>query len=251
MTDIILCGCFGRMGRVITELVSQRQDCRIVCGVDAVSSSASFPTYTVPSKIRQDADVIIDFSNPSALAGVLEYAVSTNTAAVIATTGLNEQQINLIKRASERVPIFFSANMSMGVSLLTELSKTAARILGDGFDIEIVEMHHNQKLDAPSGTALLLADSISSALDEKPRYEYNRHAKREKRSKNEIGIHSVRGGTIVGEHEVIFAGTDEVIKLSHSAGSKKIFAVGAINAAVWINQNQPGLYTMQDLVNDN
>ena len=250
MKDIVLSGCFGHMGKVITELVSVRSDCRIAAGVDAVAGSSDFPVFRKPSEYQKKADVLIDFSHPSALIGVLEYAVISGTPAVIATTGLNDLEKELIVRSSERVPIFFSANMSLGVSLLSELAKAAARVLGDSYDIEIVEMHHNQKIDAPSGTALMLADAISSVLDEKPAYEYNRHEKHEKRPKNEIGIHALRGGTVVGEHEIIFAGTDEVIKLSHSAGSKKLFAAGALNAALWLCGKQPGLYSMTDLVND-
>ncbi len=250
MKDIILNGCFGHMGKVITELVTARSDCRIAAGVDAVDGGEGFPVFRTPSDFKGKADVLIDFSHPSALIGVLEYAVISGTPAVIATTGLNSLQKELIERSSERVPIFFSANMSLGVSLLSELAKSAARVLGGSYDIEIVEMHHNQKIDAPSGTALMLADQISSVLDEKPAYEYNRHDKHEKRPKNEIGIHAIRGGTVVGEHEIIFAGTDEVIKLSHSAGSKKLFAAGALNAALWLCGKKPGLYSMSDLIND-
>lgn len=251
MKDIVLSGCAGHMGKVIAELVSVRSDCRIAAGIDPVGITAGFPVFRTPSEFNGKADVIIDFSHPSALIGVLEYAVLSGTPAVIATTGLNDIQKDIIRRSSTRVPIFFSANMSLGINLLSELAKAAAKVLGGSYDIEIIEMHHNRKIDAPSGTALLLADSISSVLDEKPSYEYNRHDKHEKRPKNEIGIHAMRGGTVVGEHEIVFAGTDEVIKLSHSAGSKKLFAAGAINAALWLCGRQPGLYSMADLINDN
>jgi len=249
MFDIILSGCNGRLGRAVTECAALRDDCRIVAGIDINTDIAmGFPIYKSFADFDGKADVIIDFSNPNVLSSLLEYAVNSGTPAVIATTGLSESQIKQIRQASSRVAIFFSANMSLGVSLLSELAQTTARVLGSSFDIEIVEAHHNSKIDAPSGTALLLADAISSCLPQKPRYEYNRQSKREKRSKNEIGIHSIRGGTIVGEHEVIFAGNDEVIKLSHSASSKKIFAAGAINAAAYIIRKAPELYSMKDLV---
>ena len=154
----------------------------------------------------------------------------------------------MIKNAAERIPVFFSANMSLGVNLVCELAKKAASVLGNSFDIEIVEMHHNQKLDAPSGTALMIADSVKEELENDVKYEYDRHSKREKRSKNEIGIHSVRGGTITGEHEIIFAGHDEIIKISHSARSKELFATGAINAALFISEKPAGLYNMSDML---
>ncbi len=249
MLDIILSGCNGRLGRAVSECAALRDDCRIVAGIDVNTDFAlGFPIYKSFSNFDGRADVIIDFSNPNVLKGLLDYAVKSGTPAVIATTGLNNDQLEQIKRASNKAAIFSSANMSLGVSLLSELAKTAAAVLGDSFDIEIVEAHHNQKIDAPSGTALMLANDISDSLAEKPRYEYNRQSKREKRSKNEIGIHSIRGGTIAGDHEIIFAGHDEVIKLSHSAGSKSIFAEGAINAAIYISCKAPGLYNMKDLI---
>ncbi|MEI6579240.1 MAG: 4-hydroxy-tetrahydrodipicolinate reductase, partial [Eubacteriales bacterium] len=212
MTDILLSGCTGKMGRAVAECVAKRDDCRIVAGIDInADANADFPIFASPAEFSGEADVIIDFSHPSALKGTLEYAVSHSKPAVIATTGLNDDQIKLLNDAAEKTPVFFSANMSIGVSLLKELAQKAARVLGDSFDIEIVEMHHNQKIDAPSGTALMLADAISAELSQKPCYEYDRQSKREPRSKNEIGIHAVRGGTITGEHEIIFAGHDEII----------------------------------------
>lgn len=249
MTDIILCGALGKMGNVVAQIVEERDDCRIVAGVDIAKAEVGFPLFSSPSLVDVNADVLIDFSHPSALSGVLEFAVGRNIPVILATTGYEESQISLIKKASERIPVFFTANMSLGVNLLSELAKTAAKVLGASFDIEIVEMHHNKKIDAPSGTALMLADEISAALDDAPEYVYARHDKREKCSKNEIGIHAVRAGTIVGEHEIVFAGTDEVIKLSHSAGSKRIFASGAVNAAIWISgKTENGLYSMKDVV---
>lgn len=250
MTDIILSGCMGKMGHCVAEIVNERDDCRIIAGVDVFGGDACFPVYKSFADVRETGDVIIDFSNASAVPVLIQYAVKTNTPVVLATTGLDDAQIKLVKQASGCVPVFYTANMSLGVSLVTELAKMAAKVLGSTYDIEIVEMHHRRKLDAPSGTALMIADSINGALEEKCVYEYNRHDRREKRPKNEIGIHAVRGGTIVGEHEVIFAGEDEVVKISHSAGSRRIFASGAVNAAVYLKGKRSGLYTMKDLVSE-
>ena len=239
MTGIILSGCNGKKGKAVTKSVAENDSCEIVGGIDIFAESLNgYPVFQTPSAVSDEttkkADVIIDFSNPSALAGLLEYAVKNSIPAVISTTGLNDAQINLIKDASQKIPVFFSANMSLGVNLVCELAKKAAAVLGDSFDIEIIEMHHNQKIDAPSGTALMIADSIKEELDESTKYEYDRHSKREKRTKNEIGIHAVRGGTITGEHQIIFAGLDEIITISHSARSKELFATGAISAAKFI-----------------
>lgn len=248
MTKIILSGCFGHMGRVIAETVSKRSDCEITAGVDIGEGIADFPVFKHFSDIDVPADVIIDFSHPSVLDDLLSYAKKANCAAVVATTGLSENQVEKLKTAANEIPIFFSANMSIGVSLIAELAAKAAHVLDGSFDIEIVEMHHNQKLDAPSGTALMLADTISDSLSQKPHYEFDRHSKRAKRDANEIGIHAVRGGTIVGEHEIIFAGMDEVIKISHSARSKGLFATGAVNAALFLKGKSAKLYSMRDLV---
>ena len=248
MTRIILSGALGKMGKAITSCVENRNDCEIVAGVDLANEECSFPIFKSFNDIDVDADVIIDFSHPSVLNDLLIFAKTKKIPAVIATTGLNEQQIDDIKLASNDVPLFFSANMSIGVSLVSELAKKAAKVLQGSFDIEIVEAHHNKKIDAPSGTALMLADSVSKGLEYQPVYEYNRHAKREKRTKNEIGIHAIRGGTIVGEHEVIFAGNDEIITISHSARSKSVFATGSINAALFLAGKMPGMYSMKDLV---
>lgn len=250
MTKIILSGCFGHMGKVITDCVAKREDCEIVAGVDIGNGSADFPVFKNFSEIDTDADVIIDFSHPSVLNGLLAFAVSKKMPAVIATTGLSDEQVAAIHETAKEIPLFFSANMSIGVSLISELAAKAARVLEGSFDIEIVEMHHNQKIDAPSGTALMLANSISDALTEKPHYEFDRHSKRQKRDKHEIGIHAVRGGTIVGEHEIIFAGLDEIIKISHSARSKELFAVGAVNAAIYLNGKEPGFYSMKQLIDE-
>ena len=249
MTRILLSGCCGKMGRFVAAAVAQRKDCEIVAGIDIVDDSTlGFPVFANYDEVEVKADVIIDFSNPSLLPAMLSYAVKTNTGVVLATTGLTDEQIKTVEDASETVPVFFSYNMSIGVSLLCELSKVAAKVLGNGFDVEIVEAHHNQKLDAPSGTAIMLGNAIKEEMPD-AYFEYDRHSKREKRHTNEIGIHSVRGGTIVGEHEVIFAGNDEIVKLSHSARSRAIFANGAVNAAVFLKNKENGVYNMSNLVN--
>lgn len=248
MTNIILCGCNGKMGQVITQAVSERDDCKIVCGVDLNTNSDSYPVYKTFEEIKENADVIIDFSNPALLGGLLSYAKNNKTAAVICTTGFSKEEVAQINEASKDIAIFYSGNMSLGINLIIELSKKAAMVFGDGFDIEIVEKHHNQKIDAPSGTALMIADGIASVMENEPQYVYDRHTYRKKRSKNEIGIHAVRGGTIVGEHEVIFAGHDEVLSITHQAQSKEVFAIGSINAAVFMNGKESGMYDMSDLL---
>ncbi|MCD7847938.1 MAG: 4-hydroxy-tetrahydrodipicolinate reductase [Oscillospiraceae bacterium] len=249
MVNAVISGCFGKMGKVVGDVISKRDDIKTVAGVDKViSGDFQFETVTEVSKLTCKPDVIIDFSHPSALPSLLDYAKTNGTALVLATTGYSEQDIADIKSASSQIPIFFTANMSIGINLLSALAKKAATILGDDYDIEIVEKHHNQKIDAPSGTALMLADSINEVRDEKYNYIYDRHSQRKKRDKSEIGIHSVRGGTIVGEHEIIFAGRDEVITLSHSAASKEVFAVGAVNAAVFLSGKPAGMYSMADLI---
>lgn len=250
MVKIILSGCSGKMGHVITKCVENKENCEIVAGVDINECDAPYPIFASFSEIDVDADVIIDFSHPSVLASLLEYCKKNKMPAVIATTGLSDEQKKEIEGTSKEVPMFFSANMSIGVNLISELAAKAARVLEGSFDIEIVEAHHNQKIDAPSGTALMLADSISDALTNKPTYEFDRHSKRAKRDPNEIGIHSIRGGTIVGEHEVIFAGLDEIITISHSARSKDLFAVGAVNAAVFLKGKPAGMYSMKQLVDE-
>ncbi|MBE6802236.1 MAG: 4-hydroxy-tetrahydrodipicolinate reductase [Ruminococcaceae bacterium] len=250
MTRILLSGCCGKMGRFVASAVAGRKDCEIVAGIDIVEDSTlGFPVFSNYDEVQVKADVIVDFSNPSLLPAMLDYAVKTSTGVVLATTGLTDEQIKTVEDAGKSVPVFFSYNMSIGVSLLCELSKVAAKVLGNGFDVEIVEAHHNQKLDAPSGTAIMLGNAIKEEMPD-AYFEYDRHSKREKRHTNEIGIHSVRGGTIVGEHEVIFAGNDEIVKLSHSARSRAIFANGAVNAAVFLKNKETGVYNMTDLVNE-
>lgn len=248
MTKIILSGANGKMGRVIQNVVSLRDDCEIVAGVDLNTESTSFPVYADINEITEKADVIIDFSNPVLLDNLLAYSKANKMPLVIATTGYDDNQKAQINDASKECPIFFTYNMSMGINLLANLAKKAVSVLGSDFDIEIIEKHHNQKIDAPSGTALMLADAICDEIDNDMKYEYDRHSKREKRTKNEIGLHAVRGGTIVGEHDIMFCGRDEIITLSHSARSKEIFAVGAVNAAVYMNGKDAGLYDMAELI---
>lgn len=247
MTDIILNGCNGKMGAAVTKAVLERDDCRIVAGVDLYGDNLNYKVYRSFSEVDVKADVIIDFSNPSVLDSMLSYAKSNGTPMVICTTGFNETQVQAIKDASEDVAIFYSGNMSLGINLIIELSKKAAAVFSNNFDVEIIEKHHNQKIDAPSGTALMIADGISQVLPGS-QYVYDRHSYRAKRAKNEIGIHAVRGGTIVGEHEVIFAGHDEILSIKHQALSKDVFAVGAVNAAVYLKSKSNGLFDMSDLL---
>ena len=248
MTDIILCGANGKMGNVIKDIVSKRDDCRIAAGIDLNTESDSFPIYSSFDDIKEEADVIIDFSNPALLDDLLDFAVKKSMPVVIATTGYDEGQKKQIEEASRKTSVFFTYNMSLGINLLANLAKKAVQILGNSFDIEIIEKHHNQKIDAPSGTALMLADAICEELNKPMKYEYDRHSKREKRTENEIGIHAVRGGTIVGEHEIMFAGRDEIITLSHSARSKEVFAVGAVNAALFLKDKPAGMYSMKEMI---
>ncbi len=249
MTKIILSGCNGKMGRVITDCVSKRDDCTIVAGVDLNTEMlGGYPVYDSFDKVTEAADVIIDFSHPSVLENLLIFAKKNSLPLVLATTGFSASQTEQIKASANDIPLFFTFNMSLGINLLVALSKKAAAILDGNFDIEIVEKHHNQKIDAPSGTAIMLAEAINKTLDDKMMYEYDRHSKREKRPQNEIGIHSIRGGNIVGEHEVIFAGHDEVISLSHRATSKEVFAVGALKAALYMDGKAAGLYDMNNVI---
>ena len=249
MTRIILSGCFGKMGRVIADIAKTRNDIMIAAGCDISSgNTCAYPVFEKIGQINCEADVIIDFSHPSNLNALLEYAKSNNMPLVLATTGFSKEQTEQIKAASAQIPLFFSFNMSLGINLLISLCQKAAAVLGNEFDIEIIEKHHNQKIDAPSGTAIMLADAVNQTLDHTMSYMYDRHSRRLKRDSREIGIHSVRGGTIVGEHEVIFSGRDEIISLSHSARSKEVFAAGAVNAALFMKNREKGLYDMSDLV---
>ncbi|MCR4593814.1 MAG: 4-hydroxy-tetrahydrodipicolinate reductase [Clostridiales bacterium] len=250
MIKLLLNGCLGKMGKVIAQQAESRDDYEIIAGVDICEGSADFPIYRKYADIPDSVtpDLIIDFSHPSVLKDELDYAVNKKIPVVVATTGLNDEQKNYINEAAKVIPVFFSANMSIGINLLAELARKAASILSPDFDIEILEMHHNQKLDAPSGTAILLADALKEGLEFEPEYIYERNSKRQKRGKEEIGISSIRGGNIVGEHEIIFAGQDEVIKISHSAHSKTLFANGSLNAGKFLINQEAGLYSMRDML---
>ncbi len=251
MVKIAITGANGKMGRVITGLVSQRTDCQIIAGIDInTAQTADFPVVKSPFDLPEKPDVIIDFSHPSALDDLLSYCTMNGVPVVVATTGYTEEQVAKIKKTGEQIPVFFTFNMSLGINLLVELGKRAVNVLGGQFDIEIVEKHHNLKKDAPSGTAIMIAEALNNELDNKYHYVYDRHSVRKPREADEIGIHSIRGGTIVGEHDIIFAGHDEVITLSHSAASKEVFANGSINAAIFLSKKDKGLYDMSDFLAD-
>lgn len=251
MLKVILSGCNGAMGRAITKVASESEDVEIVVGIDKYKDrySNSYRVYDNIFDFKDKADVIIDFSHPSCLEDILTYGEKNNTPIVIATTGLNIEDDKKIEDASKNIPIFKSANMSIGVNLLIDLVKKAALALQDNFDIEIIEKHHNKKVDAPSGTALMIADAINEELDNSMEYKYGREGKSAKREGNEIGIHAIRGGTIPGEHTVIFAGLDEIVEVKHTALSKNIFASGAVKAAKFIVNKENGLYKMENLMN--
>ena len=249
MVKVIFCGCFGRMGNAVRQIIKDEADMEIVAGVDIMDGTVEFPVYKVVTDVKEEADVIIDFSSPKALASLLDYATSKNVPVVLCTTGFSEEQLTDIKAASEKVAILRSANMSLGINTLVKLLQTATEILANnGYDIEIVERHHNQKKDAPSGTALLLADAINKTADGKYDYVYDRSDRREVRPKNEIGISAVRGGSIVGDHDVIFAGLDEVIEISHRAYSRSVFAKGAVSAAAYLAGKPAGMYDMGNVI---
>lgn len=251
MTNIALQGICGRMGHVLIEMIGERQDCRVVAGVDtAACEGLPCPVVDTPaglSTLAQKPDVVIDFSLPQATEKLLEACAEQGLPCVVCTTGLSDEIKAKMKDASAKTAVFYSANMSLGINLLSQLVKKAQTVL-DGFDIEIVEKHHHNKVDAPSGTALMLADAANEAAGGRYHYVYDRHDARQKRDPDELGIHAVRGGSIVGEHEVIFAGPDEVINLSHMAYSRRVFASGAVAAALYVAGKGPGLYDMNDML---
>lgn len=249
MIDLLISGALGKMGQAVATQVKDFKEISVAAGVDIEpSDDLDFPVYDNFNDIKEQIDIIIDFSSPKALEDILNYGLKNNIPLVLCTTGYSNNEKIKINKASKSIPIFYSQNMSIGVNLITKLVEKAASILTDDFDIEIIEKHHNQKLDAPSGTALMLANSVSNVRDH-TKYIYDRHSVRKKRSKDEIGIHSIRGGNIVGDHEVIFAGENEIISISHKAMSKKIFATGAINAAKFLLNKQAGIYNMHDMLN--
>lgn len=249
---IIISGCNGRMGRVVESICEADPDVSVVAGFDVSLESRAFPVFVSPANFTGEADAVIDFSSPAALDGLLAFALERKVPLVLATTGYSDEQLAQIDEASKHIPIFRSANMSLGINVLLELVKKAAAVLGDSYDIEIVEKHHNRKVDAPSGTALMIADAAASALNFKPEYVYERHSVRQSRDKKEIGISAVRGGTIVGIHEIMFAGRDEIIEIKHTAMSREIFANGAVKAAKFLaGMSKPGMYDMSMLVENN
>ena len=251
MTKIIMHGYSGKMGQVVCNIIKNDENCELVAGIDAFQKEANFPTFSNINDCNIDADAIIDFSTASAIPGLLKYAEEKKIPVVVCTTGLSEEIKEQIQTTSQKIAILQSANMSLGVNLLINLVQKATEILSDsGFDIEIIEKHHNQKIDAPSGTALAFANAINEKLEPKYDYVYDRSQTREKRTKNEIGIHAVRGGTIVGEHDIIFAGKDEIIQFNHTALSKEVFAVGAVKAAKFLCGKSSGMYTMKDVISE-
>ncbi len=250
MIRVMMYGCNGFMGHVICDLIKDMNNVEVSVGVDRVlPENSPFPVYSTLEEVDVPVDVIIDFSAAPAVDQVLDYAAEKKIPLVECTTGLSEEQLAHLHAVSEKTAVLRSANMSLGVNTLLKLLKTAAQVLGEaGFDIDIVEKHHRRKLDAPSGTALAMADAINAACDEKYTYVYDRSERRMARPADEIGISAVRGGTIVGEHEVIFAGTDEVIEFKHTAYSRAVFGKGAIEAAVYLTGKPAGLYDMSDVI---
>ena len=250
MVKVIISGCNGHMGRVVESICNSTPGVEVVAGFDILGSTdRPFPIYTSPAQFTGEADAVIDFSSPAALDGLLAFSKATKTPLVLATTGHSPEQLAQVGAAALEVPIFRSANMSLGINVLLELVKKAAAVLGDSYDIEIVERHHRRKVDAPSGTALMIADAAASACGHETEYVFERHSVRQPRDKKEIGISAVRGGTIVGEHEIIFAGHDEIMEIKHTALSREIFAQGAVEAAKFMATVQaPGLYDMSMLV---
>ncbi len=250
MVKVIMHGCNGKMGQTISSLIAADAEIEIVAGVDARDEGQNpYPVFSAISECNVEADAVIDFSVAAAADALLDYCVEKKVPCVLCTTGLSEAQLEKVKEASKQVAVLKSANMSLGINMLLKLLKEAAKTLAPaGFDIEIVEKHHNQKLDAPSGTALALADSVNEAMDQAYDYVYDRSQVRQKRGAKEIGISAVRGGTIVGDHDVIFAGADEVVTFSHRAYSKAVFGKGAIQAAKFLKGRPAGMYDMADVI---
>ncbi len=250
MLHIILSGCNGRMGKVITDLAREDQDLQIVAGIDvAGENSGNYPVFKTTAECDVTADAVIDFSSPLAFDALMDYCCERSLPVVVCTTGLSETQLARLQAESARIPVLRSANMSLGVNVLMKLAAAAAGVLAAaGFDMEIVERHHNKKKDAPSGTAISLAEEINSAAGGDYSFVYDRSGRFEQRGAKEIGVSAVRGGTIVGDHEVIFAGTDEVIEIRHSAYSRSIFGKGALQAAKFLAGMEPGYYSMRDVI---
>ena len=244
---VIINGYSGTMGQVLTKCVADDEELELVAGISPKHHDVDgFNTYSSFADVKEDSDVVIDFSNPLALDGILEYCLKTKTPVVLATTGYNDEEMEKIHEAAKQIPVFLSFNMSLGVNILLKLVKEAAKNLAN-FDIEIIEEHHNKKVDSPSGTAVMIANAVKE-IREQSEFIYGRHGRTGKRQQNEVGIHAVRGGTIVGEHSAIFAGNDEILEINHSARSKNVFAEGAIAAAKYLVNQEPGFYNMDDML---
>lgn len=249
MIKTIVHGSSGKMGQVLVNAINEDDEMTLIAGIDKLNKdNTSYKTYTNFEECKDKADVIIDFSHYSCIPELIKYCIESNTPLVIATTALTEEHINLITEASKHIPIFQSANMSLGINVMCMLSKQAVIPLEDNYDIEIIEKHHNKKVDSPSGTAYLIADSINSTCKNKKEYIYGRHGKSDTRKITDLGIHAIRGGTIAGEHTVVFAGPDEILEIKHTALSKNVFANGAIKAAKFLINSDNGFYTMNDLL---
>ncbi len=250
ITKIIFCGINGRMGNAVKETVSEKDDLEIVAGVDLkTEGDNTFPVYEKIADVKEKADVIIDFSFHAVLPEYLNYAKENRIPIIVCTTGHTEEETAMMHEYSKYIPVFFSRNMSLGINLLIELAKKAAAMLGEDFDIEIIEAHHNKKLDAPSGTALMIADGIAETMENAPEYVYDRTERRMERPKKEIGIHAIRAGGIIGEHSVLFGGKNESVTISHSAFSRSVFALGALRAAKFMVGMPAGMYSMTDIIN--
>ena len=244
---VIINGYSGTMGQVLTKCVADDEELELVAGISPKHHDVDgFNTYSSFADVKEDSDVVIDFSNPLALDGILEYCLKTKTPVVLATTGYNDEEMEKIHEAAKQIPVFLSFNMSLGVNILLKLVKEAAKNLAN-FDIEIIEKHHNKKVDSPRGTAVMIANAVKE-IREQSEFIYGRHGRTGKRQQNEVGIHAVRGGTIVGEHSAIFAGNDEILEIHHSARSKNVFAEGAIAAAKYLVNQEPGFYNMDDML---
>ncbi len=250
MTRIILNGIHGKMGKTLQYMIKERTDCEVVAGVDSFNNACDVPVFPTLAECNVSADVLIDFSNANCVDNLIDECVKQNLPCVVCTTGLSDETTAKLIAATKNIAIFKSANMSLGINVLIALAQKANTLLGKQYEIEIIEKHHHNKLDAPSGTALMIADEINNATKEKYNYVYDRHAERKKRSVDEIGLHAVRGGSIVGDHDVLFCGPDEVITISHSAASRDVFANGAVNAALFLAGKPAGLYTMKDIVSE-
>jgi len=250
MIRILLSGCHGRMGRAFASRVAESTGMAIAAGLDAVQMQIfNFPVYSQFGQVKEDADIVVDFSHVSLTPALLDFCLAKKLPLVLCTTGVAGELEANVRETARTIPLFRSANMSLGISLLQSLIRQATTVLGDEYDIEIIEKHHNKKVDAPSGTALMLADAAASVLSYKPTYVYDRSREHRQRDHREIGLHAVRGGTIVGEHEAMFIGPNEVLTISHSAQSRDLFANGAVKAVEFLMQvNGPGLYNMDDLV---